>query len=212
MKFAKEMLQLYLVTDRKWLNGRTLGEQVEEAIQNGVTFVQLREKSCDSTEFLTIAQEVKAVCARYDVPFVINDNIEVALAVAADGVHIGQSDEELSSARRRLGRDKIIGVSVGNIDEARQAQCGGADYVGVGAIFSTDTKHDALALNPSKLAEISRSIDIPTVAIGGISEDNVGQLTDSGIVGIAVVSAILAQPDIGAAARRLQQAVALLNK
>lgn len=204
MKFDRNSLLLYLCTDRQWLGSNSLAQQVEESIVNGVTFVQLREKEMPLEQFAAEAREIKTVCGKYHIPFVINDNVDVALAVDADGVHIGQSDEALTSARKRLGKEKVIGVSAGNIQQARRAKEGGADYIGVGAVFPTDTKRDADTLSPAALREICTAVDIPVVAIGGITKNNLFSLDGSGIDGVAVISAILAQPDIGRAARELR--------
>lgn len=204
MKFNRRSLELYICTDRMWLGNNSLAAQVEESIQNGTTFVQLREKDIDFDDFVRIAREIQTVCRRYDVPFVINDNVDVAIAVDADGIHIGQSDEELCFARKRLGMDKIIGVSAGNVDEAKRAQDGGADYIGVGAVFHTGTKKNIAVLPFERLCEICQSVDIPVVAIGGISEENILQLSGSGIDGVAVISAILAKENIGEATRKLR--------
>ncbi len=203
MKLDNKSLLLYAITDRTWLNGKTLPEAVEEAILGGVTFIQLREKNLSYGEFLKIAGEVKAVTDKYNVPFVINDNVDIAAAIDADGAHIGQSDEGIKTAREKLGSDKIIGLSAGTVEEAVKAEQSGADYIGVGAIFSTSTKLDADTVSLETLREICRAVNIPVVAIGGISKDNVLELTGTCIAGISVVSAIFAQDDIKDAASEL---------
>ncbi|WP_281518207.1 thiamine phosphate synthase [Thomasclavelia cocleata] len=201
--FYKEMLKLYLVTDRKWLNGRKLTDDLEKAILGGVTTIQLREKNLSNEEFISIAKEVKKVCQNYHIPFIINDNLEVALATNSDGIHIGQNDIPASIVRKQIGPDKILGVSVHNLKEAFQAKIDGADYVGVGAIFSTETKNDATNVTLDSLKKICDNIDLPVVAIGGINLDNISKLKDINIAGIAVVSAIMKANDITAASGQL---------
>lgn len=205
MKLDRESLLLYAVTDRAWLHGRKLAEDVEKALLGGATFVQLREKDASFEEFLEQAQEVKEVCKKYNVPFVINDNIEVALAVNADGIHVGQSDMEAGSVREKLGKDKIIGVSTRTVEEALLAQERGADYLGVGAMFQTSTKLDAADVTFEELKAICAAVEIPVVAIGGISNHNVAELGGTGIDGVAVVSAIFAAEDIRKATSEMKQ-------
>ena len=207
MKCDKKDLLLYAVTDRHWLNGRTLYSQVEEALKGGATFIQLREKELDEEHFLEEAKEIKELCRRYQVPFVINDNVEIALAVDADGVHVGQSDMEALDVRAQLGEDKIIGVSARTVEQALLAEKHGADYLGVGAVFQTGTKTDAREVEHSVLKEICTKVDIPVVAIGGITQDNVKELSGSGINGVAVISAIFAQKDIETATAKLKSCV-----
>lgn len=204
MNCDKKNLLLYAVTDRSWLNGRTLYEQVEEAIKGGVTFVQLREKNLDDTAFLQEAKEIKELCARYNVPFVINDNVDIAAEIDADGVHVGQSDMEAGDVRKKLGPDKIIGVSAQTVEQALRAQAHGADYLGVGAVFPTGSKADAVEVSHDTVREICRAVDIPVIAIGGITRENVIELKGTGICGIAVISAIFGQQDIEEAARTLK--------
>lgn len=201
--FYKEMLKLDLVTDRKWLNGRKLTDDLEKAILGGVTTIQLREKNLSNEEFISIAKEVKKVCQNYHIPFIINDNLEVALAINSDGIHIGQNDIPASIVRKQIGPNKILGVSVHNLKEAFQAKIDGADYVGVGAIFSTETKNDATNVTLDSLKKICDNIDLPVVAIGGINLDNISKLKDINIAGIAVVSAIMKANDITAASGQL---------
>ena len=207
MNCTKEELLLYAVTDRSWLHGRTLKEQVKEALDGGVTFLQLREKQIDSELFLQEAQELKELCKQYQVPFVINDDVELALKVDADGVHVGQSDMEAGDVRKKLGKDKIIGVSAQTVEQAVMAEKHGADYLGVGAVFQTGTKTDAREVEHSVLKEICTKVDIPVVAIGGITQDNVKELSSSGINGVAVISAIFAQKDIETATAKLKSCV-----
>lgn len=204
MKCDKASMCLYAVTDRSWLKGRTLYEQVEEALKGGVTFVQLREKELGEEELIAEALEIKKLCKRYGVPFVINDNVEVARACDADGVHVGQDDMEISLVREKLGEDKIIGVSVQTVEAALKAQERGADYLGVGAVFSTSTKKDAKHVSFEMLKAICEAVHIPVVAIGGISKENILELSGTGIDGVAVVSAIFAQEDIIQAAKELK--------
>lgn len=200
----KEDLLLYAVTDRGWLNGETLYAQVEKALKGGVTFVQLREKNLDEAAFLEEAKEIQKLCAQYGVPFVINDNVEIAAQINADGVHVGQSDMEAGDVRKKLGSDKIIGVSAQTVEQALKAQEHGADYLGVGAVFPTGSKTDAVEVSRETVRAICEAVDIPVIAIGGITADNVEELEGTGICGIAVISAIFAQKDIKEAARHLK--------
>lgn len=204
MKCDKKDLLLYAVTDRSWLNGETLYQQVEKAIKGGATFIQLREKELDSEHFLQEAVEIKKLCQKYHVPFVINDNIEIALAMDADGVHVGQSDMEAGNVRKLLGENKIIGVSAQTVEQAILAEEQGADYLGVGAVFPTGSKADAEDVSRDTLEAICKAVHIPVIAIGGITKENVSRLQGSGICGIAVISAIFAQKDIEAATKELK--------
>ena len=204
MKCDKKDLLLYAVTDRHWLNGRTLYSQVEEALKGGATFIQLREKELDEEHFLEEAKEIKELCRRYQVPFVINDNVEIALAVDADGVHVGQSDMEAGDVRAKLGPDKMIGVSAQTVEQAVMAEQNGADYLGVGAVFPTGSKADALEVSHDTLKAICKAVKIPVIAIGGISKENILELSGSGVCGIAVISAIFAKDDIEESARELR--------
>lgn len=198
---------LYAVTDRMWLGEKSLAQQVEESIKGGVTFVQLREKNLPYNEFVKIAKEIKVVTDLYDIPFVINDNLEVAEACHAHGAHIGQSDMSASDARYRLGNNKVLGVSVQTVEQAIEAVEMGADYLGVGAVFSTSTKGDADQVTLDILKDICHAVSIPVVAIGGIDKENIGKLEGSGVAGVAVVSAIFAQKDILASTKELYQLV-----
>lgn len=204
MNCTKEELLLYAVTDRSWLHGRTLKEQVQEALDGGVTFLQLREKHIDSGLFLQEAQELKDLCKQYQVPFVINDDVELALKVDADGVHVGQSDMKAGDVRKKLGKDKIIGVSAQTVEQAVMAEKHGADYLGVGAVFPTSSKDDAQEVDYETLKAICQAVQIPVIAIGGINTQNVDRLKGSGICGVAVISAIFAQEDIKEAAKELK--------
>lgn len=205
MKNIEHDLLLYAVTDRSWLKGGSLTGQTEETIRAGATFIQLREKSLGFEAFLAQAREIKALTSHYHIPFVINDNIEVALACSADGVHVGQKDRTADEARRLLGPDKILGVSVQTVSQALAAQESGADYLGVGAVFQTSTKQDAAEVSFETLRAICEAVRIPVVAIGGIQKDNIMKLAGSGIAGVAVVSAIFAQSDIPAATTEMRR-------
>lgn len=204
MNCKKEDLLLYAVTDRNWLNGETLYQQVEKALKGGATFVQLREKTLDYDRFLEEARQIQKLCREYHVPFVINDNVDIAEAIDADGIHVGQSDMEAGNVRSRLGPDKILGVSAQTVEQALLAEQRGADYLGVGAVFKTGSKDDADDVSHDTLKAICQAVHIPVIAIGGIGEGNVLQLKGTGISGVAVISAIFAQPDITAATGRLK--------
>lgn len=193
---------LYLVTDRDVLNGRDLDKAVEDSILGGVTLVQLREKEVSSLDFYNIALNIKKVTDKYNIPLIINDRLDVALAVDAAGVHLGQSDFPCSVARKLIGKDKILGISAATLPEAVQAQEDGADYVGVGSIFPTNTKLDARSVNIETLKNIKLNLNIPIVAIGGINENNFMLLKDTNVDGLAIISAILGKSDIKAAAEK----------
>lgn len=195
---------LYLVTDRNILKGRNLLEAVEEAIQGGVTLVQLREKSLSTKEFYNIAVELKKLTDRYNIPLIINDRLDIALSIDAAGLHIGQDDLPTSVARKLLGKDKILGVSARNLSEALKASEEGADYIGVGAMFPTISKSDAVWVSIEQLKEIKEQTTIPIVAIGGITEKNVKEITPCSINGISVISDILGKEDIKLAAKRIK--------
>lgn len=203
MKCAEQDLLLYAVTDRHWLNGRSLRDVVEESLRGGVTMLQLREKSLAEPAFLAEARELQTLCRDYHVPFIVNDNVDIALAMDADGVHVGQSDIVGKDVRAMIGPDKILGISANTVETAVAAQAAGADYIGVGAVFPTSTKKDAKSLSREEMRAICEAVDIPVVAIGGINAGNLPQLAGSGVDGVAVVSAIFAQPDPGAATRHL---------
>lgn len=202
-EMVRRALLLYAVTDRSWVGEKTLYEQVKASLDGGITLLQLREKEMPFEDFLREAKDMKALAASYGVPLMINDNVDLALAVDADGVHVGQSDMEAGSVREKLGRDKIIGVSARTVLEALRAEKAGADYLGVGAVFSTSTKEDADVIAWETLKEICQSVSIPVVAIGGIKKDNVMQLAGSGAAGISVISGIYGQPDIRTACEEL---------
>lgn len=201
----KNALLLYTVTDRRWLNGGSLKDQVEKAIKGGATFIQLREKDLDRASLKAEALEIQALCRAYHIPFVLDDDVELAVEINADGVHVGQKDLEASCARQKLGPDRILGVSAQTVAEAIAAEKAGADYLGVGAVFPTSSKNDADDVSHETLQDICRSVSIPVIAIGGITRDNVNELSGTGIVGIAVISAIFAKEDITAATADLKE-------
>lgn len=207
MKCDPKDLLLYAVTDRHWLNGRTLVDVVKESLDGGVTMIQLREKSLDEGKFLEEAKELQALCRERHVPFIVNDNVDIAKAMDADGVHVGQDDMAALDVRAKLGPDKLIGVSAHTVEEALLAEKQGADYLGVGAVFPTSSKSDVGEMSYETLKAICKAVSIPVVAIGGISGENVGKLADSGICGVAVISAIYAAKDVKAAAADLKTTV-----
>ncbi len=197
-------LSLYLVTDRDLMTTPTLEEAVEEAISGGVTLVQLREKKASSRDFYELAVRIKAVTDRHDIPLIINDRADIALGAHAAGVHVGQADIPARVAREIMGDDKIVGVSISNTEEAIKAQEDGADYLGVGPMFSTDTKKDAEPVSYEEFLRIRESVHIPIVVIGGINENTIPTFKGADIQGIAVVSAIMAAKDVSGKARRLR--------
>lgn len=203
----KESLLLYAVTDRSWTKEQTIFQQVEETLKGGTTFLQLREKNLSDEEFKSEAEEIKKICAEYKVPFVINDNVELAKEIDADGVHVGQDDMNASNVRQIIGNDKILGVSVQTVEQAILAEKQGADYLGVGAVFSTSTKSDAVEVPYEMLQKICSAVKIPVVAIGGINKSNIKNLAKSGICGIAVISAIFAEKNILEATKELKNIV-----
>ena len=205
MKCDKHTVLLYAVTDRAWVGKQTLYQQIEAALQNGVTCVQLREKTLDEEAFAREAAEIGELCRRYGVPLIINDNVELALRCGADGVHVGQEDMEAAAVRKRVGDGMIVGVSAHNVAEAMRAEACGADYLGVGAVFGSATKTNVCDMTVETLRAIRDAVKIPVVAIGGINEKNIGRLHGSGVDGVAVVSAIFAAEDPGAAAARLRK-------
>lgn len=196
MKCEKESMRLYGVTDRTWVGKQTLMEQVESALKGGATCIQLREKNLDEKSFLEEAIEMKELCAKYHVPFIINDNVDIAIKCQADGVHVGQSDMEAGNVRTLAGDQMMIGVSTRTVEQAIAAEKAGADYLGVGAMFNTTTKLDAKSVSYDTLKAICEAVSIPVVAIGGISKANMMQLAGSGVDGVALVSAIFAAEDI----------------
>lgn len=205
MKLDRKSMLLYAVTDRNWLNGRTLEHDVEECLKGGATFIQLREKHMDDEALLKEAFAIKDLCTKYNVPFVLDDNVDVAIKCGADGIHVGQSDMEAGDVRAMIGPDKILGVSAQTVEQAVLAEKRGADYLGVGAVFSTTTKLDACGVSKETLREICNAVSIPVVAIGGISHDNILKLKGTGVDGVAVISALFAQKDIKKATEELRE-------
>ena len=206
MKFDKKMLTLYAITDRKCIGGRGLEYSVEQALSGGATIVQLRDKAADFDTLCREADSLLKICQKYNSPLIINDSIDAVLKTGADGVHLGQSDIPCTVARKILGRDKLIGVSCATAEEAAKAQTDGADYLGVGAVFPTATKHNTRPVTAERIREIRAAVTLPFVVIGGVNEQNISSLYGLGINGAAVVSAIAAKPDITAAARVMRLA------
>lgn len=200
----REGMRLYAVTDNAWLGGRTLAECVELAVSGGATFVQLRDKRASTEELVASAKALVPLCRKAGVPFVVNDDVEAAIAADADGVHVGQDDMACASARVALGPDRIVGVSVQTLEEALEAEAAGADYLGVGAMFGTPTKPEAVDVGFDELRRICAAVGIPVVAIGGLNESTVPSLAGCGVDGAAVVSAIFAASDIEASTKRLR--------
>lgn len=207
MRCDKSMMLLYAVTDRSWVSEGDLLDQVEAALKGGVTCVQVREKDLDEESFLKEAIEISALCKAYGVPIIINDNVDIALACRADGVHVGQGDMAVTKVREKVGEDMIIGVSAHTLEEALDALADGADYLGVGAMFATATKANATAVSKGVLKDICHAVNIPVVAIGGIDKANIGQLAGTGVDGVALVSAVFSVEDIEGECRELRQLV-----
>lgn len=208
MKFTKDEIRnsmlLYAVTDRMWLKeGESLVSVAEDVLKNGATFLQIREKDLEEGAFEEEAEKLRTLCASYRVPFVVNDSVEIALQCNADGVHVGQSDIKGRDIRAIIGPDKILGISAGTVEQAKAAEAAGADYIGVGAVFATGTKKNAKNISMEQFREISDSVSIPVVAIGGINAGNMLELKGSGADGVAVVSAIFAAEDPGKATAEL---------
>ncbi|MBQ7757771.1 thiamine phosphate synthase [Anaerotignum sp.] len=204
MKCKKETMQLYAVTDRMWTGKQTLMEQVEDALKGGATCVQLREKELDEETFLQEAIEMKALCEKYGVPFIVNDNVDIAIKCKADGIHVGQKDMEAGNVRALVGEGMIIGVSTQTMEQAIAAEKAGADYLGVGAMFSTTTKLDAREVTHEMAKKITDAVDIPVVAIGGINKKNMLELKGTGVDGVALVSAIFGAENIEAECKELK--------
>ena len=200
----KEQLLLYAVTDRAWVGKYTLLEQIEQALEGGVSILQLREKNLSEEQFIKEASEVKRLCSKYGVPLIINDSFETALRSGADGVHVGIEDMPVDKIRKAAGKDFIIGATAKTVAQAQKAEADGADYLGVGAVFSTSTKADAMPVSYETLQAICRAVSIPVVAIGGIQRENLLSLAGSGVDGVALVSAIFAAPDVETASRELR--------
>ena len=196
MKLKKEDMLLYAVTDRCWVGKLSLTEQVEATLKGGATCIQLREKELDYESFLKEAIEIATLCKKYNVPFIINDNVDIAIKCGADGIHVGQDDMNVKEVRALVGEKMIIGVSAQSVEQAKLAEREGADYLGVGAVFSTTTKLDANSVSHETLKEICQNVNIPVVAIGGINKNNISKLCGTGICGVALVSAIFASENI----------------
>ena len=205
MKCDKKTMLLYAVTDRAWTGKQTLYEQVESALKGGVTCVQLREKELDDDSFLKEATDISKLCKRYEVPFFINDNVDIAIKCHADGIHVGQEDMAASKVRERVGDEMMIGVSVHSVEEALEAVRNGADCLGVGSMFTTSTKKDVNVLPKEVLRDICEVVDIPVVAIGGIGKSNISELSGCGMDGVALVSAIFSADDIEDECRQLRK-------
>ena len=198
---------LYAVTDRAWVGKLTLLQQIEEALKGGVTILQLREKGLSEEAFVEEAIQVREVCHKYGVPLIINDNVEVAIKSGADGVHVGIEDQPVAEIRQRVDREFIIGATAKTVEQAKAAEAAGADYLGVGAVFPSPTKKNAIRITKEQLQKICASVSIPAVAIGGISAENVEELQDGGMCGVAVVSAVFAAEDIADATAQLKEQV-----
>lgn len=205
-------LSLYLVTDRHCLRGRDFYEAVEEALRAGVTMLQLREKDMGLEELVAEGRKVQELCRKYQVPFLVDDNVEAARILGADGVHLGQEDDAIEKARSVLGPEAIIGISAHNLEEALKAQASGADYLGVGALYPTGSKKDASLLAPGMLEKIVQAVKIPVVGIGGIHEAQLDQVLDQGAAGCAMISAILGAENIGAAVERMKARIRAREK
>ncbi|MEE1087149.1 MAG: thiamine phosphate synthase [Schaedlerella sp.] len=207
MKLNENMLLLYAVTDRAWVGKQTLLEQIEDALKGGATIVQLREKKLDEDSFVEEAIQVRNLCHKYNVPLIINDNVEVALKIGADGVHVGIEDAPVAEIRKRVSTDFIIGATCKTVEQAKIAEAAGADYMGVGAVFPSPTKTNAVRITNAQLREIVSFVSIPAVAIGGINYDNVCEIKGSSVSGVAVVSAIFGAEDIEKATALLKERV-----
>ena len=207
MRFNEKMLLLYAVTDQAWVGKQPLLEQIEDALKGGATIVQLREKKLDEDSFVEEAIQVRDLCHKYNVPLIINDHVEVALKSGADGVHVGVEDAPVAEIRKRVSPDFIIGATCKTVEQAKNAEAAGADYMGVGAVFPSPTKTNAVRITNEQLREIVSSVSIPAVAIGGISYDNVCEIKGSSVSGVAVVSAIFGAEDIEKATSLLKERV-----
>lgn len=204
MKLRSEQLRLYVVTDRSWLKGRSFVEQIEQIAQSGATMIQLREKGLELSEWIQRAKEIRQITKRYQIPQIINDNVQVCLESDSDGVHLGQGDQSIWQARQQLGPNKIIGATAKTIQQALQAQQEGADYLGVGAVFGSSTKSDAIPISIQTFQQVKEAVSIPVVAIGGIGPQNVMQLKYTKTDGIAVISAIFAAENIEKATKQMR--------
>ena len=207
MKFTKESLKLYVITDRSWIGNRSMPEEVEKTLKSGATCLQIREKNISYDEYVSKSIELRKICNKYNVPFIVNDNIEVALASGADGVHVGQKDILNKNVRSIIGSDKILGISANSIELAIAAEKAGADYIGVGSIQISPTKGESKILSTEYVNEICNSVSIPVVAIGGINEQNILRLKGIGIAGVAVISAVFGKEDVAEATYKLRKLV-----
>ncbi|WP_400204197.1 thiamine phosphate synthase [Candidatus Methanomassiliicoccus intestinalis] len=207
MKFTKESLKLYVITDRSWIGNRSMSEEVEKTLKAGATCLQIREKNISYDEYVSKSIELRKICNKYNVPFIVNDNIEVALASGADGVHVGQKDILNKNVRSIIGSDKILGISANSIELAIAAEKAGADYIGVGSIQLSPTKGESKILSTEYVNEICNSVSIPVVAIGGINEQNIPRLKGIGIAGVAVISAVFGKEDVTEATYKLRKLV-----
>lgn len=207
MRLEKEMLLLYAITNRKDESREQFSESIEKALQGGVTVLQLREKNISADELIEETAALKKICDTYNVPLIINDNVEIAIKCNADGVHVGADDMPVSEIRKRAGRDFIIGATVKTVEQAQKAEREGADYLGVGAVFSSPTKTEAKRITKEQLSEITKAVNIPVVAIGGIDADNITELHNTGISGVAVISALFSAEDVESRAALLKQRV-----
>lgn len=207
MKFNKEFLKLYAVTDRSWIGNRSMSEEVEKSLKAGVTCLQIREKNISDEEYLSRSIELRKICNKYNVPFIVDDNVEIALASGADGVHVGQKDLLNRNIRAMIGSDKILGISANSVELAIAAEKAGADYIGVGSIQLSPTKGESKVLSLEYVQEICHSVSIPVVAIGGVNEQNIPKLKDTGVAGVAVISAIFGKDDVAEATYKLKKLV-----
>lgn len=207
MRLKKEMLLLYAITNRKDESREQFSESIEKALQGGVTVLQLREKNISADELIEETAALKKICDTYNVPLIINDNVEIAIKCNADGVHVGADDMPVSEIRKRAGRDFIIGATAKTVEQAQKAEREGADYLGVGAVFSSPTKTEAKRITKEQLSEITKAVNIPVVAIGGIDADNITELHNTGISGVAVISALFSAEDVESRAALLKQRV-----
>lgn len=205
MNCDKKAMLLYAITDRAWVGEKSLYEQVEDALEGGATCIQLREKHLDYESFLEEAKEMAKLCHKYNVPLIINDNAQIAAEADADGVHVGQKDMKAADVRKIIGDKRILGVSARTVEQAKEAEENGADYLGVGAVFTTLTKSDAKPVEHSVVKQICETVDIPVVAIGGINDENILELKGTGVDGVALVSAVFASKDIKSECKKLRK-------
>ncbi len=212
MKLQKENLLLYAITDRECIGDRDFYREIENALASGVTILQLREKNSDTEALIAEAAKIKEICKKYNVPLIINDDVEAAVKSGADGVHVGAEDMTVAEIRKKVGADFIIGATAKTVEQAKAAETGGADYLGVGAVFPSPTKKNAVRITAEQLKEISSAVSIPVVAIGGLTYDNIDIIANSGVSGAAVISAVFGAQDIKAAAEKLKKKLTkLLN-